>query len=160
MKEISPREMLERKGHWTGRSEYITAFAEERGISERMAQIHITKAYRRREIKKHVYPDRTTMYGLEEFGPPAPKIELITVNQKPAKQQTSSFLMLMLIATVLLVVVASALYLAYVDPSLVLLNQTLINPTKYVPTSYIFVAFAFLSVFLSTVYTARKMRVL
>jgi len=70
MDEVSPREVLLKHGRWVGATEFAKLVAEKRSVSDRQAKTLISKAYFDREIRKHVFPDRTVIYGLAEFGPP------------------------------------------------------------------------------------------
>jgi hypothetical protein len=49
-----------------------------------MAQTYVSKAYKKGEIKKHTFQDRSVIYGLDEFGPPVQK-EVITQVVRPGK---------------------------------------------------------------------------
>jgi len=70
MVETSPQEVLLNHGRWIGASDFAKLIANKRNVSERQARIDIRKAYENKEIKKHVFWDRTVIYGLDEFGPP------------------------------------------------------------------------------------------
>ena len=72
MKITSPDEILKKSGKWINRDTFIKLVAEERHVGNRQAWNIINKES---HAIKHVYTDRTTVYGLEEFGPPKPKIE-------------------------------------------------------------------------------------
>ncbi|MGA2385345.1 MAG: hypothetical protein ABSG33_02295 [Candidatus Bathyarchaeia archaeon] len=78
MDETSAHEVLLKHGKWIGATDFAKMIAEKRRISERQARTVIRKAYRSNQIKKHVFPDRTVIYGLTEFGPPA-------INESPAR---------------------------------------------------------------------------
>ncbi len=69
---ISPDEMLKKYGKWINRDKFINLVAQERHVGNRQAWNIIKKES---HAIKHVYTDRSTVYGLEEFGPPKPKIE-------------------------------------------------------------------------------------
>jgi hypothetical protein len=71
MEETSPREVLLKHGKWIGSTDFVELVARKRGISGRWAKKLITDAYLKKDIKKHIFPDRTVIYGLTEFGPPA-----------------------------------------------------------------------------------------
>ena len=75
MIKISPDEILLKHGKWISRLEFIELIIHERNVGKRQAY-NIIKDFMRksRRIKKHLFQDRTTMYGLEEFGPPSPII--------------------------------------------------------------------------------------
>jgi hypothetical protein len=70
MEKISVHEILLRHGKWIGSSEFATKIAKILGVTDRQAYNLITKAYKEKKIKKHIFPDRTVMYGLSEFSPP------------------------------------------------------------------------------------------
>jgi hypothetical protein len=70
MDKTSPREVLLSYGKWIGSSDFAKLIAEKRNISERQAKTDISKARREKQIVRHVFSDRTVIYGLQEFGPP------------------------------------------------------------------------------------------
>lgn len=70
MDKTSPREVLLSYGKWIGATEFANLISKKKQISERQAKTLITKAYRKNEVKKHVFSDRRVIYGLTEFGPP------------------------------------------------------------------------------------------
>jgi len=74
MDEGSPREVLLKHGRWVGATEFARLVANERNVSERQAKTLISKAYLDHKIKKHIFPDRTVIYGLSEFGPPTSEV--------------------------------------------------------------------------------------
>src|SRR3990170_5464227 len=74
MEDISPREILSKHGKWIGATEFAKLVAEKRSITERQAKNLMSEAYHAKEIKKHVFSDRTVIYGLTEFGPPVSSV--------------------------------------------------------------------------------------
>lgn len=77
MEETSPREVLLRHGKWITAKDFAKLIANKRDVSERQAKTLISKAYRNKEIKKHIFSDRTVIYGLAELGPPISQISLV-----------------------------------------------------------------------------------
>ncbi len=70
MDKTSPREILLVFGKWIGSTDFAKLVAEKKNVSERQAKNLISQAYRHKEIRKHIFSDRTVIYGLAEFGPP------------------------------------------------------------------------------------------
>jgi len=69
MLEIAVAEILRRHGKWIIYPDFIKLVAEKRGVKDRQAYNLIKRACDKKEIIKMVYPNRTTIYGLVEFGP-------------------------------------------------------------------------------------------
>jgi hypothetical protein len=70
MDKTSPREVLLSYGKWIGSTDFAKLIADKRNISERQAKTDISKACGEKQIIRHVFSDRTVIYGLTEFGPP------------------------------------------------------------------------------------------
>ena len=70
MDKTSPHEVLLKYGKWISSADFAKLVAETRNVSERQARALISKAYRDGLVSKHIFPDRTVIYGLTEFGPP------------------------------------------------------------------------------------------
>jgi hypothetical protein len=70
MDKTSPREVLLSYGKWINSTALSKLIAEKKKVTERQAKTDINRAYRNKQIKKHVFPDRSVIYGLDEFGPP------------------------------------------------------------------------------------------
>jgi hypothetical protein len=70
MNKTSPREVLLSYGKWIGSTDFAKLIADKRNISERQAKTDISKACGEKQIIRHVFSDRTVIYGLAEFGPP------------------------------------------------------------------------------------------
>lgn len=70
MKKISVREILQQHGRWINSSELVKLICQKNEVTPRRAYQLIKRAYKCKEIKKHIFPDRTVIYGLTEFGPP------------------------------------------------------------------------------------------
>jgi hypothetical protein len=87
MEKSSPKEVLLIYGRWIGSTEFVKLVARKNGKSERWAKKLIADAYRDKQIKKHVFPDRTVIYGLTEFGPPTSLS--ITVDNEAISSGTS-----------------------------------------------------------------------
>src|SRR4030067_2351801 len=68
MEKISPDEILRKHGKWVESSKFAEIIAEKREVSVRQAR-NIMKN-ESTKIIKHVFSDRTVIYGLPEFGPP------------------------------------------------------------------------------------------
>lgn len=85
MEKVSVHEILLKRGKWTSSEKLVKLVANKRGITQRQAYTLIKKACDSKEIKKHVFHDRTVIYGLEEFGPPsyAYKPEITSEAQLP-----------------------------------------------------------------------------
>ena len=77
MEKTSPREVLLRHGKWITAKDFVKLFAAKRNVSDRQAKTLISEAYRNKEIKKHIFSDRTVIYGLTEFGPPTSPVSLV-----------------------------------------------------------------------------------
>ena len=75
MKRITVTAILSAHGKWITRREFVQLVSKKRNIKERQAYNVIKKAVKNKEIKKHILSDRTTLYGLPEFGPPLFKKE-------------------------------------------------------------------------------------
>jgi hypothetical protein len=67
MEKISPDEILRKHGKWAESLKFAKIVAEKRKVSIRQARNIIKKESKK--IIKHVYSDRTVIYGLPEFGP-------------------------------------------------------------------------------------------
>lgn len=72
MEKISPDEILQKHGNWIERQKFIELVARNRNVGERQAWNIIRKES---HAKRLVYADRSTSYGLPQFGPPPPQIE-------------------------------------------------------------------------------------
>jgi len=70
MDKTSPREILLNYGKWIGSTDFAKLIAKKRSVTERQAKNLINKVYRNKEIKRFIFPDRSVIYGLAEFGPP------------------------------------------------------------------------------------------
>jgi len=75
MDKTSPREVLLKHGRWVSATEFAKLVAEKKNVSERQAKTLISKALISKAnldhaIMRHVFSDRTVIYGLAEFGPP------------------------------------------------------------------------------------------
>jgi len=70
MEKSSPGEVLRKHCKWIEASKFVELVAKKIGKSERWAKKLISDAYKDKQIKKHVFQDRTVIYGLTEFGPP------------------------------------------------------------------------------------------
>jgi hypothetical protein len=68
MERISPDEILRRHGKWVESSKFAELVAKKRNVGSRQARNIIKRESK--EIIKHVFSDRTVIYGLPEFGPP------------------------------------------------------------------------------------------
>jgi hypothetical protein len=68
MEKISPDEILRKHGKWVESLKFAEIVAQERKVSIRQARNIIKKESKK--IIKHVFSDRTVIYGLPEFGPP------------------------------------------------------------------------------------------
>ena len=68
MEKISPDEILRKQGKWIESSKFVKIVADKRNVSLRQARNIIKNE--KKEITKHVFSDRTVIYGLPEFGPP------------------------------------------------------------------------------------------
>lgn len=73
MVKISPDEILRKHGRWINREQWLDLVARERKVGTRQAWNIIKKEAK--DAIKHVYTDRSTVYGLPEFGPPISKTE-------------------------------------------------------------------------------------
>lgn len=76
MNEIAVAEILRSYGKWIRIEDFINLVSEKRTVRERQAYNLIKEAFKRKEILKHLLSDRTTLYGLAEFGPPNYKINI------------------------------------------------------------------------------------
>jgi hypothetical protein len=77
MGKISPDEILQKYGTWIGHADFIKLIAKKRQVGERQAQNLLTASIKKgKKIKKFVFRDRTTIYGLEEFGPPTQIVKI------------------------------------------------------------------------------------
>ena len=70
---------MRKYGKWIDRETWIKLVAKDRNVGQRQAWTIILKESK---SKKHVYQDRTTSYGLPEFGPPVAKEEHTTIIQQ------------------------------------------------------------------------------
>ena len=70
MEKITVTAILRRHGKWITYNDFVKLVSKKRDVQERQAINIIKKAYRDREILKHIFSDRTTIYGIDEFGPP------------------------------------------------------------------------------------------
>jgi len=68
MEKISPDEILRNHGRWIESSKFAGIVADQRNVTVRQARNIIKKESKK--IIKHVFSDRTVIYGLPEFGPP------------------------------------------------------------------------------------------
>jgi hypothetical protein len=68
MEKISPDEILRNHGRWIESSKFAGIVADQRNVTVRQARNIIKKESK--GITKHVFSDRTVIYGLPEFGPP------------------------------------------------------------------------------------------
>src|SRR5271169_4738865 len=75
MDKTSPREILLAFGKWIGSTDFTKLVAGKKNVTERHAKNLISEAYHHKEIRKHIFPDRTVIYGLAEFGPPTNKTD-------------------------------------------------------------------------------------
>jgi hypothetical protein len=71
MEKISPDEILRRHGKWMVSSDFVKLVGEKRDVGNRQAQNLIKKAYKNKKILKHIFSDRSVIYGLAEFAPPS-----------------------------------------------------------------------------------------
>lgn len=88
MDKTSPREILLHYGKWIGATDFAKLVAKKRDISERQAKTLISDAYDDKDIKKHLFPDRSVIYGLTEFGPPINKIDSFESPNQEAELQS------------------------------------------------------------------------
>ena len=70
MEIIAVTAILYRHGKWITYNDFVKLVTKIRNVKERQAINIIKKAYKNREVLRHVFSDRTTIYGLDEFGPP------------------------------------------------------------------------------------------
>jgi hypothetical protein len=69
MDQIAVAAILRSYGKWIKREPFIKLVSEKRDVKERQAYNLIKKAHQNKEILKHILSDKTTLYGLPEFGP-------------------------------------------------------------------------------------------
>jgi hypothetical protein len=73
MGKISPDEILLKNRRWISHFDFLKLICEKNNVGMRQAQNILNDSIRKnKKIKKHVFQDRTTIYGLDEFGPPNP----------------------------------------------------------------------------------------
>jgi len=70
MENITPHAILRQHGKWITASEFVDLVCNKREVKPRQAKNIISEAYRKKEIIKHIFSDRTVIYGIPEFGPP------------------------------------------------------------------------------------------
>lgn len=71
MVNISVAEILKIHGKFIHGKEFAALVHEKLGVGDRQAYILISKAWKKKEIEKHLLPNRSVIYGLPEFGTPS-----------------------------------------------------------------------------------------
>lgn len=69
MDKITVAAILREYGKWIRCEDFIKLVSQKLEIKERQAYNRIREAFERKEILKHVLSDKTTIYGIAEFGP-------------------------------------------------------------------------------------------
>lgn len=86
MYKIAVAAILRKHGTWIESSEFIKLIAKKRGVQDRQAYNILKEAVDNKssqfekEIIRHVFSDRTVIYGLPEFGPPIMEKEKASAN--------------------------------------------------------------------------------
>jgi len=66
---MSVVDILRKHGKWIETKKFVNVVAEQLSISDRHAYRKIKQAWKDKQIKKQVLPDRSVLCGLPEFGP-------------------------------------------------------------------------------------------